>query len=468
MIFASFSFFLLLFIAIGLLSALKSKRTSADYLLASSSQKPWLVALSAVATNNSGYMFIGMIGYSYTNGISVFWIMLCALLGDFCASLFVHKNLRINSAKSHSLSFAETLSKWGGTNYRILRIVSALIITVFLSIYAAAQLRAGGKALHVLFGLDYATGSIIGAAIVLGYCLAGGIRASIWTNASQSVVMIASMTILFGMSLHEIGGFSNFIVSLKAVSPQYFSIFPQNLLFNQGLGLALFLVGWFFGGFGVIGQTHVMTSFMTMNKPESIKKVRYYYYSWYIGFFALTIATGLAARLLLPTTLGFDAELAFPSLSQQILPQILVGLVLAGLFSATMSTADSQILSCSAAITNDLLTKKHASYFAAKLATILVAIAAMLVAVFDSQSVFALVMIAWLALACSFAPVITIYALGGKMSQKLALTCMLVGFSAMMIWRHFDLGKSVYEAAPGIIAGILPYFIVKLYQRIFR
>lgn len=466
MIFLSFGFFLLLFVAIGILSTLKSKHTSADYLLASHNEKPWMIALAAVATNNSGYMFIGMIGYAYTHGISVIWIMICALIGDFCASLFVHKKLRIASGKAHALSFPETLSKWNGTNYKILRSISAVIVIVFLSIYAAAQLRAGGKALHVLFGWDYAFGSIIGAVIVLIYCSAGGIRASIWTNTAQSFVMIGSMALLFFAAIKNIGGFENFISGLKNVSPEYFSLFPQDLLFNKGFGLAFFLVGWFFGGFGIVGQPHIMTSFMAMSKPDSIKRIRFYYYSWYLGFFAFTIGTGLAARLLIPMHAGFDPELALPSLSQQLLPDILIGLILAGLFSATMSTADSQILSCSAAITNDLIPKKHSSYFAAKTATIIITIAAMLIAISNNQSVFSLVMIAWLALACSFSPIITIYALGGKMSQRMALITMLTGFTTMMLWRHFGLGSAVYEAAPGILVGILPYLINKFFKKI--
>lgn len=466
MILLSFGFFLLLFIVVGILSTFKSKKTSADYLLASHNEKPWMIALAAVATNNSGYMFIGMIGYAYTNGLSVIWIMICALLGDFCASLFVHKNLRAASGKSHSLSFSETISKWGGVDYKILRIVSAIIVVVFLSIYAAAQLHAGGKALHVLFGWDYAIGSIIGAVIVLIYCSAGGIRASIWTNTAQSFVMIGSMALLFFAAINAIGGFGNFIDGMKNVSPEYFSILPHDLLFNTGLGMALFLVGWFFGGFGIVGQPHIMTSFMAMAKPDSIKKIRLCYYSWYLGFFIFTIGTGLAARLLIPFNEGFDPELALPQLSHQLLPDIFIGLILAGLFSATMSTADSQILSCSAAITNDLMPKKRSSYFAAKLATIIITICAMLIAVMNNQSVFSLVMIAWLALACSFSPIITVYALGGKMSQKMALTMMFTGFTTMMLWRHFELGAAVYEAAPGIIAGVLPYLGNKLWKKL--
>lgn len=477
MIFLSFGIFLILFIMIGLLSTLKSKQTSEDYLLASHNEKPWMIALAAVATNNSGYMFIGMIGYSYTNGLSVIWIMICALLGDFCASLFIHKKLRIVSGRLHSLSFPETLSRWNNNNYQILRFASALILVVFLSIYAGAQLRAGGKAMHVLFGFDYSVGAIIGAFIVLAYCLSGGIRASIWTNTAQSFVMIVSMAVLFFSSVHEIGGFGNFIYGLKNISPEFISIYPRDLLFEKNIGLVLFVFGWFFGGFGIVGQPHVMTSFMAMNKPENINRIRFYYYSWYFAFFVLTIATGLIARLLLPFDANFDAELALPALSQKILPDILIGLILAGLFSATMSTADSQILSCSSAITNDLLQlnkpalknnskqTEKSRYFLAKFTTLIVTIFATFVAIIDSESVFSLVMIGWLALACSFGPLITIFALGGKMSQKMALTSMLAGFTTMMIWRYFDLGSSFYEAGPGIIAGILPYCFGKLFSK---
>jgi sodium/proline symporter len=464
MTFISFGFFLLLFIGIGILSTIKNKHTVSDYLLASNSEKPWLIALSTVATNNSGYMFIGMIGYAYVNGLSAMWIMICAIFGDFCASLFVHKKLRIATGKSHSLSFPEALSKWNGTNYPVVRVISALIIVVFLSIYAAAQLSAGGKAMHALFGWNYAIGSTIGAVIVLGYCLAGGIRASIWTNTAQSFVMIASMGLLFFMSLNKIGGFDNFISQLQNVSPQYFSIYPQDLFFNQGLGLAFFIFGWFFGGFGIIGQPHIMSSFMAMDKVQNLNRIRLYYYSWYIGFYVLTIATGLAARLLIPMQLGFDSELALPTLSQQVLPDILIGLILAGLFSSTMSAADSQILGCSAAIINDLLPKKNNTYFMAKSATLFVTVFATIIAIDENKSVFALANIGWLALACSFAPMMTIYAFGGKMSQRLTLITMLTGFGVMMTWRHLGFGSALYEAGPGIIAGTFPYLLHKFYN----
>ncbi len=461
MILLSFGICLLLFSIIGILSSLKSQRNEADYLLAGRNVKPWLVALSAVATNNSGYMFIGVVGYTYTIGLSVIWMMIGFIFGDFVSSLFVHKKIRIESQKEQALSFPEIISRWHGNNFRLFRIISALILVVFLSVYAAAQLRAGGKALHVLFGWDYAIGSLIGAVLVLLYCFSGGIRASIWTDAAQSFVMILSIAILLIFALDEIGGFSNFITALQNISPTYLDLLPQHLPFQPFVGPALFLIGWFFGGFGIIGQPHIMVRFMTMKKPSDINRVRLYYYSWYVAFYLMIIGVGFASRILIPSAADFDPELALPTLSNQLLPEILVGLMLAGIFAATMSTADSQILSCSASINNDFGFKKKNSYRTAKLATIFVTVFATAISLTENQSVFSLVMVGWLALACAFTPLITIYAFGKNVSEKTAIAMMFCGFFTMLLWRYFGLGEFIYEAAPGILAGFAPYFMAQ-------
>ena len=245
MIIASFGAFLLLFVIIGILSTLKNRHTSVDYLLAGHSVKPWLVALSAVATNNSGYMFVGMIGYTYSVGLSSVWLMIGWIFGDFLASTFIHKRLRVTTEKERVLSFAGVLSRWHGTDYRILRIVCGIITVAFLGTYAAAQLNAGSKALHVLFDWDYSVGAIIGAVMVLLYCFAGGIRASIWTDAAQSFVMIVAMGLLFFVAVSEIGGVSAFSTGLDNVSPSYMDLFPSNLPFGGIAGPFLFVLGWY-------------------------------------------------------------------------------------------------------------------------------------------------------------------------------------------------------------------------------
>lgn len=204
MILFSFCLFLFLFILVGALSLLKNKHTSTDYLIANRNIKPWMAALSAVATNNSGYMFTGMIGFTYLIGFSTIWLLIGWISGDFISSTFIHKKLRIQTEQKNEVSYASLLAKWGGADYRWIRVFGGLVTVIFLGTYAAAQLKAGSKALYVLFGWDYSVGAIIGSLIVLIYCFAGGIRASIWTDVAQSFVMILAMAILFFVSLYMI------------------------------------------------------------------------------------------------------------------------------------------------------------------------------------------------------------------------------------------------------------------------
>jgi sodium/proline symporter len=465
MVALSFVSFLFLFVLIGIISGLKSKKTSEDYLLASRLEKPWMIALCAVATNNSGYMFIGIIGYTYLNGLAVIWIFLPLIIGDYCASLFAYKNIRVASAKIKAISFPETLSRWSGKEFKIVRYLSSFILVIFLAVYAGAQLRAGGKAMHVLFNWSYDIGAIIGAVIVLIYCFAGGIRASIWTNTAQSFVMIFSMAMLFFVALNYHGGFENFSNSLQKIEGDYLSLFPKNAIENPFLGIGLFVFGWFFGGFGIIGQPHIMTSFMAMSQPDDIKKIRLYYYSWYIIFIILTILTGLISRILIPNFAGYDPELSLPILSQMVLPKFLIGFILAGIFSATMSTADSQILCCSATITNDLIKNRKKSYLIAKTSTIFITFITLIIALIDNQSVFSLVMYGWLALACSFTPIILIYSLEKNPTENLIIGSMLTGFISMMIWRISGLGDLVYEAGIGIPCAMFYYFIWRIFYK---
>lgn len=462
MVVISFCFFLLLFVGIGLLSAFKSRGNNEDYLVASSSVPPWLVALSAVATNNSGYMFIGMIGFTYTTGLSSLWIMIGWIFGDILASQFVHKRLRVATAKHELISFGGVLSRWHGTHYDKLRFIVGLITVLFLGTYAAAQLKAGSKALHVLFEWDYSMGAIIGAIMVFLYCMAGGIRASIWTDAAQSFVMIIAMGMLLLVGVNEVGGLSMLVPALSEVSPSYMSLYAPGLSSPGITGIGLFFIGWVFAGFGVIGQPHIMVRFMTLDNPDNINKVRIYYYSWFTAFYAMTIGVGLIARLLIPSSESFDAELALPMISMQLLPSVAVGVVLAGLFAATMSTADSLILSCSASLTRDLVPKLRNNYYVTKGATVTVTAIALYIALYGTENVFNLVLIAWSVLAGAFGPLLLVYSFNKKVSELTGVFMVLVGFSTTILWRHFGLGSYIYEVAPGIAAGLLVYFIFHL------
>lgn len=462
MVVFSFCLFLFLFIGVGMLSALSAKGNKADYLLAGSSVKPWLVALSAVATNNSGYMFIGMIGATYQYGISSVWIMIGWIFGDLIASLYIHRKLRDVTESQHVLSFGGILARWHGTEFRKLRFLCGIITVIFLATYAGAQFKAGSKALHVLFGWDYSTGAIIGAVMVFLYCMAGGIRASIWTDAAQSFVMIVAMVTLFIFGVDKVGGFSTFTQQLNAVSSTYMSLEPADIVVPGAPGMLLFLLGWFFAGFGVVGQPHIMIRFMTMDNSKNMNRVRLYYYSWFTAFYAVTIGVALVSKLIITASENFDSELALPMLANELLPSFLVGLVLAGLFAATMSTADSQILSCSSAITRDILPKEKTTYFMTKLATVLVTVLGLTIALYGPESVFALVIISWSLLAAAFGPILFVYSLGIRLRESVTIAMLVGGVAVTIAWRQLGLDVTIMnETGPGMLSGILVYLTAK-------
>ena len=465
MIFFSFCLFLLLFTLVGSLSVLKKKNTSVDYLLANQEIKPWLAAISAIATSNSGYMFIGQIGFTYVYGLQSVWLMFGLIFGDFISSLFVHKNLRKKSQELKVVSYANLVSKWHGKNYKYVQLFGGFIILIFLSTYAAAQLNAGSKSMHILFGLDYRLGAIIGGVIVLLYCFSGGIRASIWTDAVQSLVMIIAMLLMVFFGIEKLGGFSSFINQLHEVSPDYMKWFPSTNFSEFYIAPYMFIIGWFFSGLGVIGQPHVMVRFMAIDNTKNIPKTRIYYYTWYTLFYSLTILAAFVARLLVPETNNLDPELALPTLALNLLPEFFVGLVLAGIFAATMSTADSQILACTASITNDLLLNKKNNYFINKLVTLIVTVFVVTIAINDNKNVFNLVLMSWSTLACCFSPLLIVNSLQQKVSEFLSLMMMIIPLITLLLWRYFGLSEFIYEVAPGIVSGILTFFVFKLFRK---
>jgi Na+/proline symporter len=181
--YAGFLLFVALFGAIGLWSVRRSGGNDADFLLAGRAVSPILAALSAAATKYSGYMFIGLIGYLYTFGLSGIWLAFGFFFGDLVAFFFVQSRIRKAAGEIGALTFADLVSRWHGGENRVLRFAVGLLTLVFLSTYAAAQFSAGGKALQVLFGWPALSGVLIGAGVILAYCFAGGLRASIWTDA---------------------------------------------------------------------------------------------------------------------------------------------------------------------------------------------------------------------------------------------------------------------------------------------
>ena len=457
MIALSFIFFLLLFTVVGVYAATRKQDTTADYLLADRKVNPWLVALSALSTGQSGFLFTAQVGYAYTQGLSAIWLAIGWAIGDYLAWLLVFKKLRQVSEVTESETVPNFLAQ-KQSGYRWITIISALITVFFLGTYAAAQLLAGSKALNSLFGWDYAWGIIIGAIVVVAYCFSGGIRASIWTDSVQTVVMIGALLILVVTTFVAGGGIDNIFTNLGDIDRNLVRLLPSDLAW----GFFPFLIGWLVAGFGAVGQPHIVVRAMAIDSADNMGKARDIRTICGLITAFSAVFIGLTARIMLPEL--NDPELALLDLSQNLLPDILIGVILAGLFAATISTADSQILSCSAALTQDLFPGLAKSYKFAKIGTLVVTAIVLIIALASNDSVFDLITFAWSILASGFGVLLILRSYEKSVSTPIAIAMMLVGIFVSMYWKlGLKLSGAVYEVFPGMAAGLLIYALGSLF-----
>jgi len=466
---AAFAASLLLFVAVGAWSSTRSDGSTDDYLVAGRSIPAWLTALSSVATNNSGFMFVGMIGFTFRDGLSAAWMAVAWVFGDMLAWWFVHPRVRVHAEHIDAISVPKLLAT--DTDGRISRPVTmaaAALTFLFLGGYAAAQLQAGGTALHELFDWPLEVGSILGAVIVVIYCFSGGLRASIWTDAAQSFVMFASMLVLLGVAISQVGGPTALYANLLAQDPTLVSWTPV----GSDAGFGLYMLGFVAGGFGAIGQPHILIRTMALDSAKHIRKTRRIYFAWFIPFYAMGVLVALYARALMPelaapppglsgaaaqAAVVQATEGALPALSIALLPDVLVGLTLAGLFAATMSTADSQILACSAAVTEDLFPSVREHPWAPKIATLSVATLALAIALSANDGVFALVLGAWSILGASLGPVLLLRLAGIHIRTPIALLMMLTGMATVWFWTDVPGSAGVFKLLPGLMVPLAVY-----------
>ena len=455
----SFIFFLILFTVVGLYAATQKQDTTADYLLAGRNVNPWAIALSALSTGQSGFLFTGQVGYAYTQGLSAIWLAIGWAIGDYLAWTFVFKQLRLASEASDSETVPAFLAQ-KQPGYRWISVISALITIFFLGTYAAAQLLAGSKALNSLFGWDYAWGIFIGAIIVVVYCFSGGIRASIWTDSVQTIVMIGALLLLFIVTIFAGDGVGNIFTKLGQINANLVALFPSNLAW----GFLPFFIGWLVAGFGAVGQPHIVVRAMALDSADNMNKARNI--RTICGFITAftAIFIGFAARTILPNLK--DPELALLDLSQELLPGILVGVMLAGLFAATISTADSQILSCSAALTQDLFPGLAKSYKYAKIGTLVVTAIVLVIALANNDSVFGLITFAWSILASGLGVLLILRCYEKPVSTPAAIAIMISGIAVSLVWKlGFQLSDAVYEVFPGMAAGLVVYLTFTMFNQ---
>ena len=462
----SFLFFLGLFAGVGLASMRVKKDTTDDYLVAGRGMHPALAALSAVSTWNSGYMFIGAVGFTYMMGYNVLWMAVASMAGQVVAWAWLYKFIQQEGRERNVRSLSSLVAEKAGAPEAKL---AAILSVLFLSIYAAAQLTSGGKALLVMLGWDELIGILIGFVLVVAYCYAGGIRASIWTHAVQSCVMIVGSLILCWIALGEVGGFSGLNSELKSQDPALINIMPPGLMF----GISMWAFAFFLGGLAVAGQPQVVSRIMTLDSDSDRKQAMVWFFVWQTPFIIMITFIGLASRVLFDSA-DFDPELGLPMLAMGTMPALGVGMILASIFAATMSTADSQVLACTAAITDDVMPEWREDHKTTKKVTLVVAAFATAISIGGlyipgGDSVFKLVVLAVYGLGSVFVPLLIIRWAGFKPDSTHSIVMMVSAFSAVILWSMLPAimgwktvagADGIFPSVPGMGAAFFAHFLM--------
>lgn len=444
---------LLFFIAlIGISSSRFNKPTIKNYYLADKSLSPWLSGLSAMATNNSGYMFIGLIGFTYLNGLSSIWLMIGWILGDYLITKKLFPKIITKSFTSKNVTYASIIGDLA-KNKLITKLI-AIISFVFLLIYASAQFAASGKTLMAVMNWEFYFGVITGGLIVLVYSITSGIRASIWTDAAQSIIMFISMGALVLFSIIELGGVNQALFQLSEIdgfmSP-FQSDHTDSIVFNIFSSLS-----WIVAGMFVVGQPHIMIRFFAVKNNSDLVQSRAFYYSSYILFYGLAFTVGMLSRLVLDQNIGFDPELALPMMAQILFNPFMVGLIISGIFAATMSTADSLIINCSGNISQDILGLTKFSKTKITSITLIIALTAIIIALINSGSVFSIVVFSWTILGFLLTPLLIMISLNKSISTKDFVISALLSTTVFYVVNQ-------YTSFDGLYLGIFPFFVSLIY-----
>ena len=272
--------------------------------------------------------------------------------------------------------------------------------------------------------------------------------------------MMVAMMMLLIVAVVSCGGIAGLWQQLSQIDATLVDPIPQGLQY----GFGLFMLSWLMAGIGVAGQPQIMIRAMVIDDASKIGVSRNIYAIFYILFSTAAVLVGLCARVLLPNLInGGDPELALPQMAIALLPAILVGVILAGIFSAVVSTADSQILACSAALTQDLFPEMGRSYKLVKIGTLIITAIILAIALASNKNMFALGIFAWSALASGLGPILILRVWRFPISAGVGVTMMLVGLATAAIWNGvLKLSGSIYEVLPGMLAGFLVYGIAQI------
>ena len=480
-------------IGIGLFFAKTANKNSENYFLGGRSLGPWVAAMSAEASDMSGWLLMGLPGVAYWCGLAdAAWTAIGLAVGTYLNWLLVSKRLRRYSIRANnSITLPEFFSNRFHEKKKVIMTLSALFILIFFTVYAASCFVTCGKLFSTLFGASYISMMIIGAVFVLIYTILGGFLAESASDFMQGVVMIVALTVIVVISTLKAGGFSAVINNAKSI-PGFLEFFGMANPTLNGLGEQVVEAGkaefgdplpygflkicsmlaW---GLGYFGMPQVLLRFMAIRREDELKRSRRIAMIWVLISLAVAVFIGIVGRQLYPTKhlSATSAENIFITLSTSSLPPILAGFVMAGILAATISSSDSYLLIAASAFAKNIyqgILKKDANdkqvMKISRITLLLIVFVAIIIALDEKSVIFKIVSFAWAGFGATFGPLM-LFSLFWKRTNRFgAVAGMVSGAAMVFVWKLCisKLGGvfAIYELLPAFVVSSLFIVVVSL------
>lgn len=460
MTYATFVLYFLILILMGIHFYFKSKKIE-DYLLGGRNMGSWVTALSAQASDMSGWLLMGLPGAIYLAGMSEIWIAVGLIAGTFLNWVFISARLRLYTGETGSMTLSSFLGKRFKDPTNSLRLISSIITLLFFTVYAASGLVGAGKLFESMFNIDYTTAVVIGMAVMIFYTLLGGFLAVCWTDLFQALLMIFAIVVLPFIAYSNID--PDTMSKAFASKENIFNPIPQGV----GIFALVSIISSVAWGLGYFGQPHILVRFMSVKSIKLLPRSITIAMVWVVISLVGAVVIGLLGIPLYAELPSGDEEKVLIYMIADFVSPYFIGVLLAAILAAIMSTISSQLLVCSSTLTEDIyanIIKPKASgrelLFVSRLFVLIISLVALVLSFDKSSNIFNLVKFAWGGFGAAFGPLVLMALYSRKTTWYSALAGMVVGTIVMLVWYFTGLNKYMYEIVPGFLANLIVMLII--------
>jgi len=457
----------ILYLIVLIVLAFWSRRetgTLAGFFLAGRKLPSWVVAFSANATGESGWLLLGLTGMGYAVGAQAFWVVFGEVIGIALSWGIVARRLKRLSDESGAITLTDVLVARFGDTRHVLRGVSVVVILTMVTAYVAAQMVASGKAFGAFMDMDYTTAVLLGAGITMAYTFVGGYKAVAYTDVVQGVMMLLGLIVMPIVAIRAAGGWDAVTLELRAVDPGLLNLVGTG---ENSVATWVVIASFLAIGLPFLGVPQMMVRFMSARSERDLARAGVISVAVILCFDVGAVLTGMAGRALFPG-LG-DPETILPLLAGELFPPVITGLFMVVVVAAIMSTVDSLLLLASSAVVRDffqkILGREHSELRLTrygKVATLLIGVVGVAFALQESRLIFWFVLFAWSGLGAAFAPPILAGLFDRRMNHAGAVAGILGGFVTTIVWVVWFKEKTyeLYEMIPGLAIGLVLAFVV--------